>query len=450
MEVLVIGRVPPGFSGGLNHELTEVGCLAGSPADAQYDCVIINGSSLPDDLQALRDVRTNEALRLVPLYCCDEVAAQNPLADGQVRDGAGLETALNHWRTRSSRLKLEPSRDFEALVLSYLWVLPNRSLRPSRNAADPGIYAYDLLKLWDPGAERSWLDRSERLGLIETDTLVDRLRQCPHCDSAHLNYIDCCPSCSAIDISNDQSIHCFACGHVAEEARFLRHQKLICPNCNVALRHIGTDYDRPIETCQCNACRQRFVDAPVRAACLDCGRVSDPEDLKVRTIHTYRLAPEGEAVVRTGRQAPHRPVVYGEPMDPEHFKWVLKWLNDQAGADRAIVMAGLRLCMPEPNIGPSDAGRTQHVSEMIVQLQSLLAPSDVVTVYSDDIAFVIFATGGSSRLDGFVKDVKQIQTSQTKDEMEIVIAARALPDSGVAVDAAKWLEGFAAELRAHA
>jgi hypothetical protein len=94
MEVLVIGRVPPGFSGGLNHELTEVGFLAESPADAQYDCVIINGSSRPDDLQALRDVRTNEALRLVPLYCLDEFVAQSPLADGPVPDGAGLERHL--------------------------------------------------------------------------------------------------------------------------------------------------------------------------------------------------------------------------------------------------------------------------------------------------------------------------------------------------------------------
>lgn len=450
MQTLVIGRIPPGLSCGLDHSLNETGAFAGVSADEQYDCVLVNGLTRSQDWETLSDLRRNERTRLLPIFCHDEKVAESPLSDGFVPDGPALETAINQWRMRNSQLTIDPSRDLEALVLCYLWLLPSRTLRPSCNATSPQIYGYDLLQLWDVASERAWLDRTERLGLIERGILIDRLRLCPHCHSGHLNYIDCCPSCSSIDIRNEQSIHCFACGNVAEEARFLRNQKLICPNCNNPLRHIGTDYDRPIETCRCNTCQQRFVEAPVKAACLECRGFSDPNDLNIRSINEYRLAPEGEAMVRTGRSAPLRPIVYGEPTEPEHFKWVLKWLNDQAGAERPIVLAGLCLSGTGPSRGAEDEGHGRHFDELVVQLQSLLDPTDVVTVYSDDIAFVIFPSGGRMRLDAFVKDVKQIQLSQTQNQIGIVVAARALPDSGVASNAAAWLADVAAELRAQA
>lgn len=425
-----------------------MGVMGELPDNAGFDCIVVNGSSLIEQQTLLRDIRLDSRFQLLPVFCGTPDLAESPLADGLVPRGPGLVKAVETWNTRRDRLAIDPEADFEALVLAYLWLLPERRLHVSKYASDPQVYRHDLLSLWNPGGERTWIDRAERRGLIERDKLVDRLRHCATCGSAHLNYIDSCPQCADIDIREEISIHCFACGHVAEQDRFRRQQKLVCPKCNAALKHIGTDYDRPIETHRCLSCRHSFIEADVRAACLDCGAAHAPHDLIVRNISGYRLAPEGEAIVLRGRHGADTPLEYGAPIGPAHFCWVLQWLNDTATAEQSVVVAGLRISGVTTAHGLVDDNFTQHIESLADQLHSLLHPSDVITLYGENTAFVVLAHEGGPRLETFVEDVHKLQHSQLSDKLEIRIAGRTLPDSAIAMDAQTWLAEFCAELRA--
>jgi GGDEF domain-containing protein/DNA-directed RNA polymerase subunit RPC12/RpoP len=112
--------------------------------------------------------------------------------------------------------------------------------------------------------------------------------------------VDACPHSRSIDIVQKPFLHCFTCGHVAQEESFLASGALVCPNCLSRLRHIGTDYDRPLENYVCNECGQSFVEAMVIARCLSCGAENDPESLVPRQVYSYRLGERGALAARTG------------------------------------------------------------------------------------------------------------------------------------------------------
>ena len=121
-------------------------------------------------------------------------------------------------------------------------------------------------------SSHSWLQQKQQENLLEAGELLDRLRQCPSCSSSRLNYVDVCPECHALDIVREPSLHCFVCGHVGPQQAFLKGDALVCPNCLSQLRHIGSDYDRPLENYRCRSCGAFFVDAEVDVRCIDCGQ----------------------------------------------------------------------------------------------------------------------------------------------------------------------------------
>lgn len=69
------------------------------------------------------------------------------------------------------------------------------------------------------------------------------------------------------------------------------------------MRHIGSDYDRPLENYRCRSCHAFFVDAEVEARCLDCGHGHAPDKLRVREVRNYRLAEAGRLRCRQGYSA---------------------------------------------------------------------------------------------------------------------------------------------------
>jgi GGDEF domain-containing protein len=135
---------------------------------------------------------------------------------------------------------------------------------------------------------------------MEALALVDRQRECMHCRSSHLSFIDVCPNCSAIDIKLQASLHCFTCGCVDAQDKFMHSGSLVCPKCHTHLRHIGSDYDRPLENYRCQACSQTFIEGDVRVRCATCEKEMNPGDLILNEIHTWRLSDKGRTIAFRG------------------------------------------------------------------------------------------------------------------------------------------------------
>jgi Thaumarchaeal output domain 1 len=132
----------------------------------------------------------------------------------------------------------------------------------------------------------------------------DRVSLCPKCDSHHLNVREICPGCRRPNLATEVLLHHFRCGYVGRQSEFASAAAgdgaLICPKCNRALRHLGTEYDRMGRTELCRECGLVSETPPVEALCLACGTRTPAENLVGIDFFSYVLTSLGRAAIRRG------------------------------------------------------------------------------------------------------------------------------------------------------
>lgn len=237
-------------------------------------------------------------------------------------------------------------------------------------------------------------------GWIEPETLVDRIRRCTKCGSGHLNYIDICPECSSLAIQRRPSLHCFVCGHVGSQETFLKDGGMFCPNCMSRLRHIGSDYDRPMENYSCNDCSAFFVDARVQARCLECHTSHEPDALKVQQIHTYRLTEAGRLRCRHGSSDAldlDAHFDFNGLVTMEMFTYTLDWLLDieRRYKKPSFSLVGLRLVNLRQTL--QDMGERQGyalLDSVVARLIEIIRETDRCARPTDDILWMLLPETG--------------------------------------------------------
>lgn len=275
-----------------------------SPAQlfAEPPCEMLLLTGSPEQNAAwAHQVRRHRDYALNLVYCNTDHPLTQALTDGPLP--AQPELALQQWRERLALFNRGRAPEGpQAQLLAYLWLRAPGSLKAVRMPQSPALYHYPLIDaLGDDQLNGHALVQSlVQRNLLESSALVDRIRLCRSCGSGHLNYVDVCVECSSLDIVREPSLHCFTCGHVGAQAEYLKDGVLLCPNCLTRLRHIGTDYDRPLENYSCKACAAFFVDADIQARCLDCGQQHTPDELLVRPIHDHHLSEAGLLAARQG------------------------------------------------------------------------------------------------------------------------------------------------------
>ncbi|MBN2514165.1 MAG: diguanylate cyclase, partial [Sedimentisphaerales bacterium] len=268
-------------------------------------CFVVGSNDGLKALTLIKNLRADPKLGLIPLFSFTSFGdPTDRLLDAIVKD---VKEATEKAADIIQALKkidveyMEESGSDTYRMLALLYSRPVDILVPYRHWQNESYYRFPLIDAIFGGVTGSaliegLLDRK----LVETSQLIDRLRLCPKCNGAHLNYIDVCPNCGAIDIIHQPFLHCFACGHVAPEKSFFTQDALICPNCKGRLRHIGSDYDRPLENFHCRECGHIFVEPAVSCHCMHCGTASDPDALAPRPIYSYQLTEKGRISATTG------------------------------------------------------------------------------------------------------------------------------------------------------
>jgi GGDEF domain-containing protein len=272
--------------------------LAGLLAVPAFDVLLLD---MPASYagRVLRKLRAAAAYRYNLIYCCrDQDGWCESLGDGACpAEVSEIKPMWEIWKERIHLFKQSSAPErFESRVLSWLWLRDNAHIYALRDPQVPQHYRYPLLDALADEEQTNpfvWLGLMVQQGWLQEGVLIDRVRLCSECGSGRLNYIDVCVECQALDIARQPSLHCFTCGHVGYQESFLKDGVLLCPNCLNRLRHIGSDYDRPLENYRCRSCQAFFVDAEVQARCLDCGLAHTPETLRVREIRDLRLAEAG-------------------------------------------------------------------------------------------------------------------------------------------------------------
>lgn len=277
---------------------TELDALAQEPR-----AVLVSGADARSMVQQLKALRASPRQALWPAFIDREWSETAvDLSDGVFADyrPAVLEAdKISTILAELPRDRLQDNKDLR--LLGFLLSRQGRVLRPLRRWRHPRVWYYPVVEAMAGDSHpHVWLKNLQDKGLLAPADLLDRLRHCPKCDSPHLSFVDVCPNCQGLNIESKSFLHCFTCGNVAPKERFLTTGALVCPRCDAKLRHIGSDYDRPLENKVCNGCGFIFNEAEVRANCLACDAVNPPEQLVARPVHVLTLTETGRLTAKHG------------------------------------------------------------------------------------------------------------------------------------------------------
>lgn len=357
----------------------------------------------------LFQLRRLEAYRFIPIYCCrDQDDWCRALGDGL--PPASTDALIAQWRQWRDRLALfnrgVPPERFDSQVLAWLWLRPQGEIRVLRDTSVAQHYRYPVLEACAGTEEVNaavWLQTMVQHGWLEAGELVDRLRLCTGCGSGRLNYVDVCPECHTLDIARQPSLHCFTCGNVGPQELFLKDGLLLCPNCLTRLRHIGSDYDRPLENYSCRGCQAFFIDAAVEARCLDCGQVHAPDKLRVREVRHHRLAEAGRLRCRQGLQDSHADAAFSRLnlRGGKEFAELLSWQIElvRRYGSPAFSLLGLRLVNLTGALGALGEQRAHALVDSLVErLVEMVRETDRCTRTSEDQLWLLLPHTGEEGL----------------------------------------------------
>jgi hypothetical protein len=324
------------------------------------DVVVVDGAgaAAADAIEALRR-NENYAERLILLGRPGNERAK-AIADGAApTDVEQIEKLWRAWSERYKRLSRSiNSTDPLWRVDRWLLLRPGAWVEPVKDPSHRSLYHYPILDALlgeNVSDGLSMLESKWNTGQYEHGRLVDRIRSCRECNSSHINYVDVCNQCRSLEIARQPCLHCFNCGHVDRQQKFAHPEGLSCPNCLTRLRHIGTDYDRPLENYQCHACHSLFIDAAVEARCLSCGFRHETDQLRAREIRPFKLSERGRLELLSGHIT-HTPDLTSQTRDQrllnkEQFTNLVNWQltvhnpRSQAAAHNTLhpALIGVRL-----------------------------------------------------------------------------------------------------------
>lgn len=391
---------------------SELTSLLQQPA---FDVVVLSASEA-ENLAMLQTLRRQPAYRLSLIYCASQAPLAVALSDGPApTQPSMLQQAWQQWRERLSLFNNGRAPEgLEAQLLAYLWLRAPGTLKAVRAPSSARHYVYPLLEALgdDQVNGLAQVQNLAQRNLLDSTALVDRIRLCRSCGSGHLNYVDVCVECNSLDIARQPSLHCFTCGHIGAQTEYLKDGALVCPNCLTRLRHIGTDYDRPLENYNCNSCDAFFVDADVQARCLDCGEHHAPDELQVREIRDYQLSEGGLLTARQGLERNTDNYFRGLPVvGADTFKTLLDWQLELIERHKAPTFAllGMRfrnLGRVLERLGPQRGHAL--LDTLIERIQVAIRDTDRCTRSSEEQLWLLLMYTDSAGLRRVVERINEI------------------------------------------
>lgn len=351
--------------------------------NAEQQPVLLLNLPAEEQDRVLQAVRRDPSRYLQPVFCVAKSPLAPMLADGLLPQ---LDERVPDMLERLALLTPREHPDELEKLARYSWPRAHFRLLPRWQAGCRQGYGYPLLDCLLGSEAEASLPQLVAERLLQNEQLVDRVRLCNGCHSAHLNFVDVCPECSHIAIQAKPAVHCFTCGHVDDQDVFMKQGMLRCPKCVTTLRHIGVDYDRPLEKYRCLSCHARFMEAVVQARCHECGQVHKPDDLMVSPIYEYRIGKLARHIAREGTQQLHLPLAWGTPMAMDHFPWLLQWNNSllqrHGGSHTLLAIRVEHLADLRAELGLLKT--QQRLAALLTRLQALFRDTDVVCQYADD------------------------------------------------------------------
>lgn len=392
----------------------------------------------------------------LPVFVDQELPAKfMSLCDGVVKSAEDAAQKAAHWRPDPATLRGDSASAALALA-RYLYLRPETLLTPLRDTTAHQAYRYPVLDAFADGeSPQALLNTLRTRGWLESRRQVDRLRRCEDCHSVHLNYVDVCPSCHGLNVESAAFIHCFTCSHVAPQENFVAGSNLVCPNCNARLRHVGADYNRPLEQLSCHDCHASFAEAEVVARCLGCGRSHEPEKLPVITMTEYALSDAGRSAARQGVELAWQPPAAGiaQGMETDAFISMTDWLMSvsRRHGQAEFSLIGLYLSVPEGfarRLG--EAGMAAMLDAFSARLHELVRDTDIITRAHDHLFWIVLPQTSRAGAKSMLKKIMGFAEATTQEDgsrLGIRGVVHAAADIPVEFTASRLLESLGSRLQ---
>lgn len=305
---------------------------------------------------------------------------------------------INQWIMDLPEHERAMDTDVSFKVLRFL-ASRGGELEPRPTTRSPFGYVYPPL---EPFLNRHTNEDSvlQVLEFLDTQHLiagrfVTKAHFCGSCGSAFLNFKEVCPDCATEDISADELLHHFRCGHVGERADFKTNGGLSCPKCERELRHIGVDYDKPSVVYRCNACSRRFQTPSVISTCFHCARSAEPEQQVLRQVKAYATTAIGDNAALYGMEH-----LFMRVLNTQLELWPYEAMKqfvqiEQARISRYKVSASSLAVVHFGNLSDLYVKVGKRAGEIFGELsqvfKSVLRKSDVIACQSESV-FVLVLT----------------------------------------------------------
>jgi GGDEF domain-containing protein len=417
-------------------EMTEI-----NPDIFDYSGVILDIDNPITRKELLIRLRKHTKFCLQPIFLTASIdTLHDSVADGIVEDFNKAHALAQPILNRIASLDYDvetalKSQLFRVILFSYTRDQP---VRPVKGWNSPSGYHYPQVELLTDLAENAcnWLQKQSNRLLLEQGSLVDRLRRCPYCSLVNPNYIDVCPNCRSIQIQQYQFLHCFTCGTVKPEVDFQTAPGILtCPHCSQQLRHIGTDYDRPLENYSCKACQSSFTDPFITTVCLRCDRITEPEDLEVINHTSYRLTEQSIIAAKTGRlENPSAVLDSLQNVTYQHFVFQFNWLFSivKRYENEEFTLVAIRSTNfneLEQNLG--HARLTELLEEYVHRVESSVRTPDLISRRTQNELWILLPNTGITQRKTVINRIAEFseETQQRQGDawLKLNIAAITIP-----------------------
>ncbi|WIG69736.1 diguanylate cyclase [Photobacterium damselae] len=394
--------------------------------------IIVVEKDIDETLKKLNDKHLTECL----IYTSAKTELSSYLSDGIF----SCQQAIADWDIVREKAKLIKNTDNK--LLSWLFSYPSRRLTPQLNYHLDTVYTYPILNVFYKQNEIIELESFIKSGLIESDSLIDKIRICNTCHSGHLNYIETCPNCESIDIISQHSLHCFTCGHVNNETEFKKANHLECPKCSTKLKHIGVDYDRPLEMFSCNSCHELFIESETRAKCFSCHSIQDVSSTIAKSIYTYRLTDKGEQYVRSKLDYNLPDLNLSGRVDKEYLLSLLPWLSKLSIRHQYdhIICAIKFNGIDEMNFTYGRDKADNFIYEYIDRLNTILRTTDITCQYENDVILLVFPHTSKNSMNTIMKKISRVTENINIPKISVIVGMWTLSKMAMDKSITRWLE----------
>ncbi len=429
--------------------LDAVGRLDG--LDGPVDGVVLAGGDARAVQAALEWVRRSPRFCILPLFVTQPAIppAVRALADGVV---AEWSQAVDKASQICNLVDTLPAPDGDARfsqderLLRFLFARPEAVLLPIQNPEAPRLYSYPLLEVLAdaPDQVHPWVQSLLRRKLLGENRMVDRIRLCPSCQTAHLRYVDQCPGCAGADIHEQLFLHCLLCGHVGPQDTFTHPGGMACPQCKAALHHLGSDYDRARENYQCRGCGFLFVEPTIFAQCLHCGKHCSTDHLDVANVYELGFTERGRLSIHGGRLQDMFAVLDEmNYVSTEYFSYTLGWLLRQVERYPSALFTLLLVSLENVGLTAERIGRsktTLMLEAFAVRLRSIVRVTDLLMRQSEHSVVLLLPQTTRKGAEILASRILHLQEETRQADgvsLQVRLALYSFPDDRLANDTAE-------------